>query len=81
MRSMPGWRPSSTKPHRDGPMIPAWLHPDFVLAEGAETTTAAGLVAGHLAYVMYTSGSSGVPKAVAVPHGAVDRLVRGGGRF
>ncbi|MEA2560961.1 MAG: hypothetical protein QOH06_2465, partial [Acidobacteriota bacterium] len=30
-----------------------------------------------LAYVMYTSGSSGRPKGVAVPHRAVARLVRG----
>ncbi|MDQ6625643.1 MAG: amino acid adenylation domain-containing protein [Verrucomicrobiota bacterium] len=29
-----------------------------------------------LAYIMYTSGSSGVPKGVAVPHRAVVRLVR-----
>jgi amino acid adenylation domain-containing protein len=29
-----------------------------------------------LAYVMYTSGSSGAPKGVAVPHRAVVRLVR-----
>ncbi|HEV7515919.1 MAG TPA: condensation domain-containing protein, partial [Thermoanaerobaculia bacterium] len=32
-----------------------------------------------LAYVMYTSGSSGTPKGVAVPHRAVVRLVRGAG--
>ena len=31
------------------------------------------------AYVMYTSGSTGMPKGVTVPHAAVDRLVRRGG--
>ncbi|WP_189974565.1 non-ribosomal peptide synthetase, partial [Streptomyces avidinii] len=33
----------------------------------------------HTAYVVYTSGSTGLPKGTAVPHRAVDRLVRRNG--
>jgi amino acid adenylation domain-containing protein/non-ribosomal peptide synthase protein (TIGR01720 family) len=35
--------------------------------------------ADSLAYVVYTSGSTGLPKGVAVPHRGVVRLVRGAG--
>ncbi len=42
-----------------------------------EDNPAPSVSADHLAYVMYTSGSTGMPKGVAVPHRAVVRLVQG----
>ena len=41
-----------------------------------ETNLAQDVRPDDLAYVMYTSGSTGIPKGVAVPHRAVVRLVR-----
>jgi pristinamycin I synthase 3 and 4 len=45
-------------------------------AEDAPDVTLPQTSAGSLAYVMYTSGSTGIPKGSAVPHRAVIRLVR-----
>jgi amino acid adenylation domain-containing protein len=49
------------------------LAPDSGISQTAPAQPSPG--PDNLAYVMYTSGSTGQPKAVAVPHGAVVRLV------
>jgi amino acid adenylation domain-containing protein len=46
-------------------------------SEESEPPPAAGGDPSELAYVLYTSGSTGAPKGVAVPHRAVNRLVAG----
>jgi amino acid adenylation domain-containing protein len=54
-----------------------WLDDEReAIARESEAEPRAGTLASNLAYVTYTSGSTGFPKGVAVPHRAVARLVR-----
>ncbi|MBW4487625.1 MAG: amino acid adenylation domain-containing protein [Trichocoleus desertorum ATA4-8-CV12] len=46
------------------------------IAQASEENLPSQITAEDLAYVVYTSGSTGQPKGVAVPHRAVNRLVR-----
>ncbi|MCW3465953.1 non-ribosomal peptide synthetase [Chitinophaga nivalis] len=58
----------------EGPVFAISAQPED--AAGSVDAPDLDLQADHLAYVMYTSGSMGVPKGVMVPHRAVVRLVK-----
>jgi amino acid adenylation domain-containing protein len=59
-----------------GPRILS-LDADWPAVAGeSEATPTSQVTPEHLAYVMYTSGSTGWPKGVSVPHRAVVRLVK-----
>ncbi|HEY0510559.1 MAG TPA: amino acid adenylation domain-containing protein, partial [Thermoanaerobaculia bacterium] len=55
---------------------PTLLLDELAAAEEAGDLPPGGATPDSLAYVVYTSGSTGLPKGVAVPHRAVVRLVR-----
>ena len=63
---------------RDLPLTTIQLS-DTSLWSSQPTGSLAPGEAQHLAYVMYTSGSTGEPKGVAVTHRNIVRLVKGGG--
>lgn len=56
----------------DGDTLPL-LRP--VVSGGDENDPALSLSSGEVAYIMYTSGSTGLPKGVMTPHQGITRLV------
>ena len=61
-------------------VVPAWLDASVADREvdaDPDSMVQSAIKGDTAAYVMFTSGSRGVPKGVAVPHRAIARLVRG----
>jgi aspartate racemase len=63
-------------PHFDGGVVCLDADADAIAAEPADNPRA-GARSDGLAYVMYTSGSTGAPKGAMIEHRAICRLVKG----
>ncbi|HKU72542.1 MAG TPA: non-ribosomal peptide synthase/polyketide synthase, partial [Pyrinomonadaceae bacterium] len=53
------------------------LDGELLSSESDKNLNVAGVTPEQLAYVMYTSGSTGQPKGIGIPHRGIVRLVRG----
>lgn len=56
--------------------VTCWILDELRIRDGAAVEAAADIFPDHLAYVMFTSGSTGAPKGVAITHATVDRYVQ-----